>query len=326
MPKPARSSPESFKTEVTSESETSKKDAKAIWAAGGVLWRGNPDAPEIGIVHRPRYDDWTLPKGKVERGETLISTATREIAEETGHLVRLRRHLINVAYDLPHGRKHVRYWSAESVGGSFEANHEVDDLQWHDLDSAAALLSYRLDRRVLVEYARLPADLTTLLLVRHAKAGRRARYKGDDRTRPLDKSGREQADALVDLMSAFGVTTLHSADRVRCEQTMEPMRARLDSELIIEPSLAEESYAGDPAPGRSRIRELAAGDDDPGVVRAVCSQGKVIPPLMTWWADNDGFTLPASRNRKGSVWVLSTHRGNLVAANHIDSPLPRDDC
>ncbi|MGC4932873.1 NUDIX hydrolase [Gordonia sp. DT30] len=297
--------------------------AKTVWAAGGVLWRARAGTVQVGLVHRPRYDDWTLPKGKVESGETLIDTAVREIIEETGHVVRLGRHLANVTYDLPNGRKHVRYWSAQSVGGDFDVNHEVDALEWLSAEEATQRLSYRLDRKVLREFARLPVDLRTLLLVRHARAGSRSRYRGEDRQRPLDSVGREQARALVPLLSAFGVIALHSADQVRCVQTLEPMRERLGATIIEEPTLSESAYADDPVPTRDRIRRLAGLDD--GQVRAVCSQGKVIPPLMDWWATHEDVTLPAARNRKGSVWVLSTYAGHLVAADHIDSPLPKLD-
>lgn len=296
---------------------------KTVRAAGGVLWRGSPGAVEVGLIHRPRYDDWTLPKGKVERGETVIAAAVREIGEETGHRVRLGRHLADVSYDLPNARKHVRYWSARSLGGDFEVNHEVDDFRWCTVDEAIGTLSYRQDRRVLRRFDRQPeADLAMLLLVRHAKAGRRSRYSGDDRLRPLDAEGCTQAYALVPILSAFGVDRLGSAPRVRCEQTLEPMSALLDSAIATEPALSEEAYRDDPAAARRRIRELAE-DAGTGVVRAVCSQGKVIPPVLEWWAEEDGIVLPAARNRKASAWVLSLHRGRLVSADHIDSPLPR---
>ena len=295
------------------------KTVKSVWAAGGVVWRATSDSVEVAIVHRPRYDDWTLPKGKAETGETLVDTAVREIAEETGFNVRLGRHLRDVSYDLDHSRKHVRYWSAPVIDGEFAANGEVDKLRWLDVDKAENQLSYALDRKILREFTRLPADLHTLLLVRHAKAGRRSRYRGDDRLRPLDSEGRKQADALVGLLSAFGATRVHAADRVRCRQTVEPVASFLDTAIENEPTLSEESYRSEPKPAHRRIREIAADLDH---VHAVCSQGKVIPPLMAWWADRDGIRLPAARNRKGSVWVVSAHDGRLVAADHISSPLP----
>ncbi|WP_035717009.1 NUDIX hydrolase [Gordonia terrae] len=301
------------------------KKTNEVWAAGGVVWRpgvsgsAETDGVEIAVVHRPKYDDWTLPKGKAEPGETLIDTAVREIAEETGQHVVLGRHLDDVHYDLGGARKHVRYWSARAIDGAFVAGGEVDDLHWLSVDRAREALSYPLDRTILEEFVRLPADLHTFLLVRHAKAGRRSTYKGDDRLRPLDKLGRAQAAALVPLLLAFGAGRVHSADRVRCEQTLEPLRDRLGVELHAEPDLSEEMYRTNPAAAQHRILRLAA---DTTSTLAVCSQGKVIPPLMEWWADRDSISLPKASNRKGSVWVLSLHDGRLVAADHIAGPLP----
>lgn len=292
---------------------------RTVWAAGGVLWRGRASAVEVGVVHRPRYGDWTLPKGKTDRGETLVDTAVREIAEETGFHVRLGRRLGTVSYDVSQGRKHVRYWSAESIGGEFEANHEVDRLAWMSVEGAAERLSYPLDRQVLDEFTRLPADLTTLLLVRHARAGKRSEYQGDDRLRPLDARGAKQSEALAPLLAAYGVTDLRAADRVRCRQTFGPGSARLGVPVIDEPFLSEESFSDDPDATQNRMLELAA-DGSIISVRAICSQGKVIEPLMAWWADRDGVEVPTARNRKASVWVLSLRDGHLLAADHIASP------
>lgn len=300
------------------------KTHKTIWAAGGVLWRPRDnDGVEIGVIHRPRYDDWTLPKGKLEPDETLVMTAAREIGEETGYRVRLGRHLRDVAYDISSGHKRVRYWSAQAADGAFVENHEVDTMEWLGVEAADRLLSYSQDRRVLREFTRLPADLDTLLLVRHAKAGSRSRYRGDDRLRPLDAEGRAQADALAAMLPAFGANEVHSADRTRCEQTVAPTAEALGVPIMTEPTLSEEAYRDDPVAAQRRIVDLAA--DSGAVVRAVCSQGKVIPPLLEWWATQDGVSLPPARNRKASVWVISTHQGKLVSADHIDSPLPQHD-
>lgn len=300
-------------------SKSASGNGAVIYAAGGVVWRENPDGEiEVAIVHRPRYDDWTLPKGKVEPGETFLSAAVREIGEETGYRVRLGRHVRMVSYDLRGpGRKHVHYWSAELVSGDFTPNDEVDELRWLSVESALSAISYHLDRKVLKSFQDLPAKLDVLLLVRHAKAGRKSRYKGDDRLRPLDKVGLAQAQALVSQLALFGPTDVHSADRVRCVETVAPLAVELDINIETEPSLSEEAFADDPKGGRRRIREIARSSG----THVVCSQGKVIPPLLKWWAAQDELKLPASRNRKGSFWVLCLHNGKLVDAYHVDSPM-----
>lgn len=294
-----------------------------IFAAGAVLWRKSPDDSseiEIALVHRPRYDDWSFPKGKVDPGESTPQTAVREVHEETGMRSRLGRHLGQVTYPIPGHRKmkKVEYWAAEAVSGTFEPSDECDELRWFRPRDIAPELSYPMDGRVLRSFVSRPAQTETFLLVRHGKAGSRSRFKGDDTLRPLDKHGREQAAALVPLLAAFGGTEVHSADRVRCVTTVQGYADSISETVALEPLLSEEGYAGDRDAARARARKIASR----GNVPVLCSQGKVIPDLMHWWARRDGITLPAARNRKGSVWVLSTVDGSLIAADHIASPLP----
>ncbi|HEY5856356.1 MAG TPA: NUDIX hydrolase [Aldersonia sp.] len=298
--------------------------AKAnIFAAGAVLWRRAPDSPdgiEVALVHRPRYDDWSFPKGKLEPGETTIVAAVRETEEETGTRPRLGRHLGRITYPVTGHRrlKRVDYWAAEALGGEFTPTDEVDKLMWVPPSRVLDELSYPMDRRVLRVFRRVPADTKTVLLVRHAKAGRKSRYRGDDRLRPLDDLGRRQAKALVPNLLAFGPSHIHSADRTRCEQSVQPLADRLAVPIHPEPLLTEEGYNADRPAGRAEARKIAAKSG----VRVICSQGKVIPDLTRWWTERDGIVLPPARNRKASLWVLSFHDDRMVAADHIDSPLP----
>lgn len=297
-----------------------RSGSKIVRAAGAVLWRAVPDAdePEIAVIHRPRYDDWSLPKGKVDPGETEPVTAVREIAEETGYHARLGRRLASVSYPVDDGVKKVRYWAAQAVSGDFVVNDEVDELKWLPVRQAMKQLGYAQDRKVLRRFAKLPADTTTVLVVRHATAGSKSRWRGDDRKRPLDKHGRAQAEALVPLLSAFGAQELFAASRVRCRQTLTPLAEELAVDIHDEPTLTEEAYADKPKPARHRLLEIAEHARTP----VICTQGKVIPDLIGWWCGRDGVRPDKSRNRKGSVWVLSLAGGRLVAADHLDSALP----
>jgi 8-oxo-(d)GTP phosphatase len=293
--------------------------AKAEMAAGAVLWRANgaAAAPEIAIIHRPRYDDWSLPKGKVEPGETEPVTAVREVHEETGYTAHLGRRLIAVSYPLEQGVKKVRYWAARCVDGSFAPNDEVDELKWLPVDEAMNQLGYALDRKVLRHFEKGPIDSRTMLIVRHGTAGSKSRYKGDDRKRPLDKRGRAQAESLVGQLLAFGASELYAADRVRCHQTLEPLAEELGVTIHNEPALTEEAYADNRKTARHRILEIAAAGRTP----VICTQGKVIPDLIAWWCERDEVRPDKSQNRKGSTWVMSMADGKLVAADHIGSPL-----
>lgn len=293
--------------------------SEAVLAAGAVLWRpnGEPSSPEVAIIHRPRYDDWSLPKGKVDPGETEPVTAVREVQEETGYSSHLGRRLATVSYPVEQGVKKVRYWAARRVDGQFAPNSEVDELKWMPVAEALKQLKYPHDRKVLRRFVKQPVDTKTVLIVRHGTAGSKSRYKGDDRKRPLDKQGRAQAESLVGLLLAFGADVLYAADRVRCHQTLEPLADELGTGIANEPLLTEEAYADNRKAARHRFLEIAAAGGTP----AICTQGKVIPDLIAWWCERDGVRPDKSRNRKGSAWVMSLDGERLVAADHIGSPL-----
>jgi 8-oxo-dGTP diphosphatase len=292
---------------------------KAVLAAGAVLWRANGDSssPEIALIHRPRYDDWSLPKGKVDPGETEPVTAVREIREETGYASVLGRRLAAVSYPVDQGTKKVRYWTARAIDGEFSPNDEVDELKWLPVADAMKQLEYPHDRKVLRRFVKHPICAHTVLIVRHGTAGSKSRYKGDDRKRPLDKHGRAQAESLVGVLLAFGANVLYAADRVRCHQTLEPLADELGAEIHSEQLLTEESYAENRKAARHRVLEIAAAGGTP----VICTQGKVIPDLIAWWCERDGVRPDKSRNRKGSAWVMSLADERLIAADHIGSPL-----
>lgn len=295
------------------------KSNAPIVAAGAVLWQPDPASgdPRIAVVHRSRYDDWSLPKGKVDPGETEPVAAVREIFEETGQHAHLGRRLAQVSYPIPGGTKVVHYWVARGHGGNFVAGDEVDQLLWLPVADASKRLSYPADRKILARFARAPADTQTVLIVRHGTAGRKARYKGDDRNRPLDPNGQRQAESLVPQLLAFGVSTVHAAERLRCSQTVEPLARALDVPIVLEPCLTEEAYAADPKAARRRVLQIVGDAGTP----AICTQGKVIPYLIDWWCSREGIKPDRSRNRKGSTWILSLNQGRLVAADHLASPL-----
>jgi 8-oxo-dGTP diphosphatase len=285
-----------------------------------VLWRSDEKsgAPEVALIHRNRYDDWSLPKGKIEPGETAPVTAVREIEEETGYAAELGRRLMALSYPLEAGTKKVTYWAARALGGEFAPNAEVDQLIWVPVADAIKRVRYPLDRKVLRRFMKHPVDTRTLLIVRHGTAGSKSRYKGDDRKRPLDKRGRGQAESLVGQLLAFGATELYAAPRTRCHQTLEPLADELGVTISDVPALTEEAYAEDRQAGRRSIRNIVEATDGTPVI---CTQGKVIPDFIEWWCARDGVRPDKSRNRKGSMWVLSYFDGKLVAADHIASPL-----
>ncbi|OBF04383.1 NUDIX hydrolase [Mycobacterium sp. ACS4054] len=300
--------------------KSSRSGSRIVHAAGAVLWRPTDSANpglEIAVIHRPRYDDWSLPKGKVDPGETAPVAAVREVCEETGQHAILGRRLDMVSYPIEAGVKKVYYWAARSTGGEFTPGNEVDELVWVPITDALKMLSYSHDRKMLRHFTKHPADTHSVVVVRHGTAGRKSRFKGDDTQRPLDKRGRAQAEALVPQLLAFGATDVYAADRLRCHQTVEPLAEELGVTVHNEPTLTEESYAKSPKRARRRVLDIAGQQGTP----VICTQGKVIPDLIAWWCERDGVRPDKSRNHKGSTWVLSLSGGKMVAADHIGGAL-----
>lgn len=295
-----------------------------VHAAGAVLWRpagddGTDEKVEVAVVHRPHHDDWSLPKGKVDPGETRVDAAVREIAEETGFATVLGRHLQTVRYAVNGEEKTVEFWAARAGAGAFAPGEETDELRWLPPADAAPLLTYASDRAVLDAFAARPAGLSTVLLVRHALAGRRSDWDRPDEERPLVAEGREQARQLAGLLAGFGVGALCAVPKTRCRQTLEPYAARTGLPVADVPELADDAVGADRAAALATLARLAAGP----VTVAVCAQGEGIPHLVQALAraapeppasDRDLADPPC---RKGSVWVLSFGPdGELVAADY----------
>lgn len=281
-----------------------------IRAAGAVLWREDRGKVEIAVEHRPRYDDWSLPKGKLEPGDTVPAAAVREVAEETGFGCVLGPFLTQVTYLVRsrdgEAEKVVDYFSARAVSGAFATNTEVDKLQWLDLERARESLSYPLDVRVLDEFTSLGPYVRTMLLVRHGKAGSRDQWDGDDDLRPLSETGIRQAEALRAMLPLFGPDRVHSAPAVRCVQTVRGVADDLGVEVVHEPSLSEDGFPRDPVRAIARLRSLVDAEGTP----VVCSQGAVIPDVVGAFAQSDGVPLESVAAKKGSLWLLCFAAGS----------------
>jgi 8-oxo-dGTP pyrophosphatase MutT (NUDIX family) len=290
-----------------------------IPAAGGAVWRpGAAGVLETALVHRPKYDDWSLPKGKLDPGEHALVAAVREVREETGLQVAVGRRSVQTRYAHRGGPKRVDYWVMEAVGGEFAPNEEVDELRWLPMPAAAALVSHEHDRAVLADLARTDVPRTpAVLLLRHASAGDRSDWDGPDETRPLDRRGRAQAATLATVLPAFAPARLLTAPPVRCRQTLDPVAAATGLPVDEVPELGEEAFEADPEAGLTVVRRLLA---DPGGPTVVCSQGGAIPSVLlalgVRWHDTSGALWPPSA--KGSVWALGGRPGALTADYYRD--------
>ena len=222
------------------------------------------------LVHRPGHRDWTLPKGKTEPDELEEDCALREVAEETGFDCLLGPELGVSRYRDRRGReKSVRYWAMTVRDGEFRPNEEVDEIRWVPLADAARLLSYPGDRAILD--ALDPALRSLVFLLRHARAGDRAKWSGDDRLRPLDGKGRRQAGAVVAPLAGYAITRLVSSPYLRCVQTLDPLSARLALPVEHAAALAEGVSATDALDLVERL--------GPGPV-VLCTHGDVMEALV----------------------------------------------
>ncbi len=318
---------------LTSQQSPSEEFGPAVRAAGAVLWRDGANGAEVAVVHRPRYDDWSLPKGKLDTAELAAEAAVREVREETGFGCVLQRTLQQVRYPVPAhstpqgtATKVVDYFAAHASGGEFVAGNEVDELRWIPVAQARELLTYPHDGTVLDAFTAAPTDVHSVLLVRHAKAGKRSDWNDDDTLRPLTDAGRAQRDVLHRLLPLFGPRRVHSAPRVRCVDTVAPVAADLGGDVVAEPLLSEEGYAQNPHAGLRRLLDIARL---PGA-SVVCSQGGVIPDVVERLLLAEGRDPGDVPSKKGSVWTLTLHGGSgtngtdpglrLVAADYVSEP------
>ena len=258
-------------------------DEGVIRAAGAVPWRQRGQL-EVALVHRPKYDDWSWPKGKLEPGETWVAASAREVLEETGMRVRLGLPLPEAAYavgsETGTRQKVVRYWAAEVLDSSGRGDGEVDQTAWLGLDAAARRLDYQRDHEQLQALAAADADgrLRTwpVALVRHARALGRRHWKRPDPSRPLNDAGRARAQALVPLLSAYGVRELVSSPAVRCTGTLQPYANASATSVRRRQALSEEGFDRDPLAAAAVLESVLAS----GVPAALCSHGPVLPVLL----------------------------------------------
>ncbi|MER0088307.1 bifunctional NUDIX hydrolase/histidine phosphatase family protein [Corynebacterium sp. KPL3927] len=301
--------------------EPAKEFPRTTLAAGAVVWRGEPANPEIALIHRPHYDDWSLPKGKVDPGESLPTTAAREIEEETGFHVRLGKLIGKVTYPVQGRTKVVYYWAAFYLNGTYTPNDETDELRWVPIGQAQQLLSYDVDTDVVAKaQKRLQlAPTTRVLYVRHAHAHDRKKWEGDDNLRPLDKKGRRQAEMLVPMLAAYHPTAIYSARPHRCQQTAAPLADELGKDIAINKDFGDEVWEKNPAAAKKAFLRVVKD----GGVPVIISQGQTIPGIIEDLAPQ--FLKKPQEElkfKKASVWVLSFNNGELTGADYLPSPLP----
>ena len=268
-----------------------------VLAAGALVWRLKNDKLQVLVVHRPRYDDWSFPKGKAEPGESMVLTAIREVAEETGRQIVLGRYLGKARRRLVSGRKkRTLYWAAQVLpeagpGEGLRAavkpasKREIDKVRWWKAEKAARKLTHADDKRLLARlvdwYESGQLQVHSLVLVRHAKAVSRATWGygiNSEITRPLVMGrGQAQARDVAALLSAYGVGELVSSPWKRCVDTLAPYAHGCGLDLRTDEAFTEVSALMAPELMQASFRDLlerGSALDGPPEPEAVGPQGR----------------------------------------------------
>jgi phosphohistidine phosphatase SixA/8-oxo-dGTP pyrophosphatase MutT (NUDIX family) len=292
---------------------------KIIQGAGAVLWRRN-DLNEIvlALIHRPRYDDWSLPKGKLEIGESHIACAYREVLEETGISPIFGPEIGQSRYEVVEGEKVVRYWSAQAA--DTPQGHpdpaEIDEIRWLSPSAAKKLLTRKDDRKVVDFFLDFGPDTTPLVMLRHAKAVRRDDWMGDDGDRPLDIVGQRQSKRLLLNFLPYDIKEVHTSDAIRCLETVGPLVRSLGIKLAVTEDLSEYGYLRDKDLAHEYIQALV----DNNIAALICSHNPVIPKLVKKLIGKKNFKELEGKLNPGDAWVLHHRDGEVVAIDFIQAP------
>ena len=307
-----------------------------VYAAGAVLWKVVDKELKILVVHRTQHKDISIPKGKVDPGETLPETAVREIREETGLRIGLGPFLGKVEYVMPNNGKHkeVHYWTAEvdptaAERSPFKSNNEIFELEWMTIPVAREKLSYSHDVGLINAFADMHADklLQTfpIVIVRHGKAVPATSWDGPDSQRPLLHRGQDQARNIAGGIVAFQPTAIYTSTATRCIQTITPLATKSGVRVKESTKLSQERWSPDGANAQAVIeRRLAKGK-----AAVLCSHGPVIPQLVSELMSQTGGAVDATIRRAASpstgdfsvFHIAKTPKGpRIVSVEYHEAP------
>jgi 8-oxo-dGTP diphosphatase len=281
-----------------------------VIAAGSVIWRKRDNQIQIALVHRPRYDDWSLPKGKQDPGESLIACAYRETLEETNLKVSFGPYIGDIEYFVAEGLKKVYYWSARLADDSpeFHPNEEVDLLEWHSLEDAIEKSTRDSDREIIEKFVNTPFDSYPLIMLRHAKALAREEWQGEDEDRPLEQLGQQQARRMLSLYQVYGLTEIHTSDAVRCHDTVEQMAHALKISLTITNKVSEYTWKKNKEKAIDYAKDLIKVNE-PVIL---CSHNPVLPRMMEKLTKKIDFDYPSNKLEPGESWILHHNKKEVL--------------
>ena len=257
-----------------------------VVAAGAILWRKEDDELRVLMIHRTRYNDWSWPKGKLDKDEQIAEAAIREIKEETGLKVALGVKLYVSEYRLDNGhKKQVHYWSAEVTdqalrNQNFTPDDEVGSFAWLSIKEAKKRMTYKHDIEPLNALVELDEanflETVPVVVLRHAKATPRDEWSSGEASRPLLPVGAVQAVALTDQLAAFGPDLVVTSPWRRCLDTVLPFVAKHQVKLVEKTPLTEHGTKTNPAKALKLVHTLVS--DQKAVV--ICSHRPSLPTLI----------------------------------------------
>jgi 8-oxo-dGTP diphosphatase len=289
-----------------------------ILAAGAVLWRKSEKKKiEVLIIHRPKYDDWTFPKGKAEIGEPLIACAYREVLEETNIESAFGPYLGEVEYLTNDGEKKVSFWSAKVVKEKeFKPNAEVDQLKWVEVTKVKELLTLDTDRKILEQFLQIELDTKPLILLRHAKAVTRDEWQGEDDDRPLDSYGQNQAKRLLAMYQVFNLEQIHSSDAVRCYDTVVAIAKGLNIKLEVTGKLSESTFKKDKEKAFDYAKDLIKLNESV----LLCSHNPILPKMLNKLTKKSEVDADEGKLLPADGWVIHRIGKEVIQIDRIDSP------
>jgi len=290
-----------------------------IQAAGAVVWRNQNGQTEIAIIHRPKYDDWSFPKGKAEIGESLIACAHREVLEETNIQTEFGAFLGDVEYLTPDGKKRVSFWAAKAINQiDFNPNSEVDQLSWVNVKKVKELLALDTDKKILAQFVKLDFNTKPFILLRHAKAITRDEWQGDDDDRPLDSLGRNQANRLLALYQVYNLEQIHTSDAVRCYDTVNPIAKGLGIKLEVTGKLSESTYKKDKEKAFDYAKDLIK--EDARIL--LCSHNPILPRMLNKLTKKSDVDADEGKLSPADAWVIHRNGKEIIQIDRLDAPTP----
>ncbi len=280
-----------------------------IRAAGAVIWRENaPFALEVLVIHRPQYDDWSFPKGKVDDNESPIAAAYREVKEETGIDTIFGQYLGTTSYKIDDHKKKVKYWMAQAKDepAPFVPNVEVDKIEWVDIKTARHFLTHDEDRDLLDDFISRERHASTLVLLRHGKAVKRSDWNDYDLDRPLNNDGVEQSHKLVKQLEPFNIQGIYSSDATRCFTTVEPFSIASGIKVNISKDLNEEEFEKNAKTSVEYVRQVMKFEGN----QVVSGHNPIIPHVLSKLARVEYSSDDLS---PADAWIVH-HRGDTIVA------------